>query len=88
MIFDQLPIKNLESEHEIRLWRAVLNRAAMDLIYKGRNQKTLARQKETKDWIGSSDFKTVCDLAEMLPEDVEYILQSYQKDPKWVSNYR
>ena len=49
---------------EVRLWRGVLEQAVRDIRTTGRN---LCRKdidvRQTRNWIGSQDFFTVCHLA-------------------------
>jgi hypothetical protein len=55
-----------ERNYEFRLWRGVIGQAVRD-IYTGAEKNRI----EVAVWIGTNDFETVCDLAEIHSEDLK-----------------
>lgn len=87
-VYGSLPIRDTESEREIRLWRAVLDQAISDALYTGKDPDTLIAKSEAIAWfdLSNEDFITVCDEADLMPDQVKYIFDKAFQDPAWLKS--
>ena len=71
-----------ELSSEFRLWRSVISQAISDVYLDNPKHKL-----EVLEWVGTEDFETVCDLADLNPEFVAKAIRKIAEEKPAIARF-